>query len=859
MTHDAFGSPARARRLPTFALRMCLVALLAWPVPVHAGNQDASPPPRASATPTTICGQPVAPPSRLPPAGSGPVVYLLALCFSAQGNVSLIGTETYLHYVQLRPSRPSQDDWVAFDASTRETMLADFRRLWATNFLDDLTIEATDYPFANGVVGKLVTYHLEERQRARIITYGGSRVLDGDTIDKALREKGLALRVDAFTDPGLLSRVRATIRDLLEEKGYLDAVVSHSVTPVAGSPKVVNVTFDIDDGPRVALRDVEFLGNDAFDDETLTKALKTNVPRTLLTSIKGGGHYLPKRFEEDVTLVEEFYRDHGYIDARLGQPELRALETSEDGRTRWAQLRVPVHEGRRYRVGTLAFDGNTLLRPEALRALFNIKEGEWYSHAAMRAGFEKARELYGAAGHMEFTGYPDLTPRSGEPDDPAIVDVVLRIVEGPRFTVNAITFKGNATTRDEVIRREMRLLEGAVFNTQALKATIQRINQLGYFQRLEGNERDVRVEKSTSQKDSVDVTLTLSEQNRDALQFGGGVSQYDGVFANVSYTTTNFLGRGESVTVAAQRGNRSSAYQLAFTEPFVFDRPLSTAIDLYSRKVDFLTGIDEVGYSEVRSGITFTAGYRVFGFARAYLGYGYEVADTAVSDDLEDALEDGGGIGVPLFTTGLDTARNTESRLTPTFVYDSVDVPLMSRRGRRLTLSLPVSGGWLGGTVQYARPEAEIVQYLPITRRTGFGLRAKTGFLRPYGRTSALPYYLRYYLGGEYEIRGYNIRTVGPTDADNRGLGGDKFVLFNAEYYFDVFGPVRALLFHDAGQAFAEGSPIDLRQLRTSSGVEVRFLMPMLNVPFRLIYAWNIYRDGFQPARALKFAVGTTF
>jgi outer membrane protein insertion porin family len=122
-----------------------------------------------------------------------------------------------------------------------------------------------------------------------------------------------------------------------------------------------------------------------------------------------------------------------------------------------------------------------------------------------------------------------------------------------------------------------------------------------------------------------------------------------------------------------------------------------------------------------------------------------------------------------------------------------------------------------------------------------------------------LPYYLRYFLGGEYQIRGVDIRTVGPTGEGNRAIGGDKFVLFNAEYYFDLFGPVRALLFHDAGQAFAESERVDLKQLRTSSGVEVRVIVPMLNVPFRLIYAWNVYRDVFQPARAFKFAVGTTF
>jgi outer membrane protein insertion porin family len=192
-------------------------------------------------------------------------------------------------------------------------------------------------------------------------------------------------------------------------------------------------------------------------------------------------------------------------------------------------------------------------------------------------------------------------------------------------------------------------------------------------------------------------------------------------------------------------------------------------------------------------------------------------------------------------------------------VHNTVDNPFTPRSGRRISLNLPVAGGFLGGTTSYIRPDVEIVHYVPHTKRTALGVRLNGGFVRPYGGTRALPYYLRYFLGGEYQIRGVDIRTVGPTDSQNRAIGGDKFVLFNAEYYFDLFGPVRALLFHDAGQAFAESERIDLRRLRTSSGVELRVIVPMLNVPFRLIYAWNIYRDVFQPARTFKFAVGTTF
>jgi outer membrane protein insertion porin family len=176
----------------------------------------------------------------------------------------------------------------------------------------------------------------------------------------------------------------------------------------------------------------------------------------------------------------------------------------------------------------------------------------------------------------------------------------------------------------------------------------------------------------------------------------------------------------------------------------------------------------------------------------------------------------------------------------------------------RLTASYQYAGGWLGGTTRFARPDLEGILYIPVSRRTALGVRAQAGWLWNYARVP-LPYYLRYFMGGETQIRGTDIRTVGPRDDNDVPLGGSKFLLFNAEYYFDIAPQVRAMLFHDAGQAFSERDPINLRQLRTSSGAEVRVTLPMLGVPFRLIYAWNVYRDTFQPARTLKFAVGTTF
>lgn len=817
-----------------------------------------------------LCGQAIPAPPQLPPTDIGSVVYFLGLCFGAQGNVSLVDPETYLFHIQARPSRPSQGEWVPYNDDTIETIRADFRRLWDTGFLDDLSIEATDYIFSNGVVGKLVTYHLEERPRIKIVQYEGSDTLDRTKIDEALRDRGLSIRLDAFVDLATLTRAKAVVRELLAEKGFHDAVVTHAVTPLAGGPKLVNVTFNIADGPRLIIRHIDFTGNQALRDDVLTRQMQANRAQSLLSVVSGRGTYNDIKFADDAQRVEDYYRNLGYIGARVGQPTLRSLDDSSDGTQRWVQLHVPITEGRRYRVGTVTFEGNQIVSSDVLATLFKLRPGEWYSQQHVREGLEKAREVYGAAGYMEFTGFPDLQPSdaphltaatigaASEPGMPPTVDVVMRVSEGPQYLVNRITFTGNTTTRDNVIRREMRLVEGGVFNAEALKQSVRRLNQLGYFKPLEGSDKDLTVAK-TQGRDAVDVTLKVEEQNRNQIQFGAGASQYEGIFGNLSFTTANFMGRGESLTLTGQKGARSSVYQVSFSEPYLFDRPITAGTDLYSRKIDYLTGAGVVGYSEVRSGINLTTGRALFQFSRAFLTYGYEVIDTAVSSELLDDLDAQAAVGVPLFNPFVDPGRRIESRVTPSFVHNTVNNPFTPRSGRRLTVSVPLAGGVLGGNTSYVRPEVEAVLYVSHTRRTAVGVRLNGGLVRPFGTTTALPYYLRYFLGGEFQIRGVNIRTVGPTDAQNRALGGDRFVLFNAEYYFDLFGPVRALLFHDAGQAFAENEGLDLKQLRTSSGVEVRVVVPMLNVPFRLIYAWNVYRDTFQPARTFKFAVGTTF
>ena len=899
---------------------------------------------QAPATPTTptICGASVPPPANLPPAGSGPVIYLIAPCFPAQGNAPNVDAQTYLYYMELakKPSQPSQNIWVPWNEQAEQTAVADHKRLWATGFLSDLSIEATDYTFSNGVIGKLVTYNMEERERVKIVNYEGSKQIDRAKIDEQLRARSIELRLDSFLDNGTIRRIETVLREMMAEKGFTNAQVSHTVTAVAGGPKLVNVTFTVGEGPKIKIRSIDFVGNVAKADGTLKRKMKDNKTPGIFGLIMRGGTYQEAKFESDADLIQSYYRNEGYVQAQIGQPELKVLENSKDGKTRWVQLVIPVTEGERYRVGSFSVDGNTVVRSEALMPLFKVKVGDWYNEKEVRDGLVKAREMYGAGGYMEFTGFPDIKPSDDanatvpdalaapEPEGPPTVEVTMRLQEGKQYLVNRITFVGNTTTRDNVIRREMRLIEGSVFNTEALKYSVRRLNQLGYFETInEQDQQATKVDKTPGRDGMVDVTMTLKEQNRNQLTFGAGVSQYEGMFGQLGFQTANFLGRGESLTLSLQAGNRAQNYQVAFTEPFLFDRNITGGFDIYKRSLQY------VGYyTQGSTGGNVTFGFPLAGFSRMFVNYSYEQVKMS---DLSEALIDASctvavrGCSIisslsdlsQLSDTQLEVlrrnpfiydslligqgGRRTISKVVPSFVHNTVDNPIFPNTGKRYTASVDLAV--LGGNTNFIKPSLEGIWFFRHTSRTSVGFRTKFQYIAPARSTEALPIFERLFEGGEYSVRGYDIRSIGPTVPGSLVvLGGNKSLLFNAEYMISIASQVRLIFFYDAGQVRDVGDsfswmqeltttvqpppPVlfdplgsgsltdpsapgpqtvslgDVSAFKTSTGAEVRFFMPVLNVPFRLIFAANPQRAGvldndFRPAKdfTFKFAVGSTF
>ena len=803
-----------------------------------------------------------------PPLDSPKLLHNVELRFPTQGGVPMIEPATYLYYVEIdsHVSLPAQGVFTPYTEAMEEIVLGDFRRLWDTKFLSNLWIEVEDDPFENGVEGVRVIFNLEERERVKVVDYAGSDELDRGDIEDMLDGTGLRIRLDTFIDLQTVSRIEAALRQMFAEKGYQFAEVSHDVTAVAGGPKLVHVTFHMSEGPKVQIKKIAFVGNQVMSDRSLKRKMKGTKERWWLSFISGRGTYQPAKFEEDAERIEGHYRNKGYILAQVGQPEVTYLERSPDGKTQGVELRIHVSEGERYRVGDVAFDGNTFVKAEALESLFKLKRGEFYNEEEVRDGILQAREIYGAYGYYEFSAFPDLQAREEAPngtgtdaagtsarrDADPIVDVTMRIQEGTQYFVNRITFVGNLTTHDEVIRREMRLVENGVFDSEALKHTVRRLNQLGYFEPLDEDALQVEQAEQENQKN---VTLTVTEQNTNSVSFGAGMSQYDGVFGTVSFQTTNFIGRGESLTVMAQSGSRVKNYMLSFSEPFLFGRPMSTGFSVYRRDLRYIGQ-----FTQSSMGSDVTVGLQVADFTQMFMSYSYQHVKVT---DLNPIFLTDAFLQNPFFQDSL--SERTISKVTPSIAVNTIDHPIFPNEGTSYTLSFGFAG--LGGDTKFYKPRAEAIWYFRHTSRTSFGLRGQAEFVAPYAGTSQLPIFERLVLGGEYSVRGYDLRTIGPRDqATGFVIGGNKSLLFNGEYSITIAEPVRAIFFYDAGQVRDDGQAFVMNQFRTSTGVEVRFFMPVLNVPFRLILAHNPQREGvldqrLQPAakNTFRFAIGSTF
>jgi len=817
------------------------------------------------------------------------------------------------------------------DTYNEETLRRDFQALWNTQFFEDVKLRVEDSPdHANS---KIIIFEVKERPVIRRIRYDGIHsVSESDILDR-FKERKVGLTVESQFDPTKIKKAEVVLGELLGEHGHQFAKVTPQYERIASSNAVILI-FKIEEGPKVKVGKIKFTGNHAFSDRKLTRAMRNDRPYGIplyITFIPVMSKtYDRDKLNEDLEVgVRGLYQDNGYFRALVAPngPIIENLDTRNNrlgvplvlGKSngKAVNITIPIEEGNRYTMGTLKIvsadpDKQLSLKVDALKSFFPLKQGDVLDVDKLRKALKNYTSEYGRFGFIDFTAEPEFDID----DTKKIINVTLRFDEQKQYYVRRIDFSGNTTTRDKVIRRELLLDEGALFDKRAWEISVLRLNQLDYFDRIEAD-KAVEIKRNTKEG-TVDLNLKVKEKGKQSIGLNGGVSGLAGGFIGLTYQTNNFLGLGETLTFSAQFGSLQRSFMFGFTEPYLFDRPISTGFTLFSSRYSYDQAKQESllfgqnvsinpqfiqNYNQDSTGFTAFASYplRKFSFTRVGLTYGLTRTNITAFNDASKLLFQ--SIQYRSFAGPSALNGIVSSTITPTITYNSVDNPVNPTTGKSYLYTMAFTGGPLGGNVNTITNVAEFKQFRPVNkRRNVFGYRARVAYTTGFGGKE-IPPYSRFYMGGEDDIRGYDIRSISPvtfiptatsipvaTSAGSFTIpsliytatlpGGDAQAFGNVEYRIPIVKQYfQTAFFFDGGTSgIANRNGLKLNpaaldpacppgsqslaclfptanvstrlpiasgtnfRLRGSAGVEFVIQLPIVQAPFRIYYAYNVHR-----------------
>ncbi|HVR30646.1 MAG TPA: outer membrane protein assembly factor BamA [Thermoanaerobaculia bacterium] len=734
------------------------------------------------------------------------------------------------------------------------------KELWERDLIDDISIAVE--PVGDDRVR--IEVEIEERPLLVSIDYQGLDKLKRSDITEMIDRKRLELFEGSHLSKGELARLEAEIEALYAEKGYRFADAAVQLERV--SQYELRVLVIIDEGDKVKIGKVTFDGNEVFGDGTLRSAMKKTKKSNLLTRIRKRDIYNPATIEQDLDHVRELYRNAGYKNLVIGEPETYIIESGEDSeglpKRRQLGIVVPLEEGERWKLGEILFEGNQVLPSEFLKNAFEQPKGGWLRADVIEKGIEQIQEFYSNTGYM----FARIEDEVVERED-LIADVRLQIDEGDQFRVGRIEFEGNSKTKDRVLRRSLRVHEGMVFNSAQLKSSLFRINQLQYFKVHQEEPVELDID---NQEKKVNLTVKGDEAERTELTFGGGYSEIDGFFLQGGIRTRNFLGRGETLAVQLQTGRYTEQFDVSYFVPWLRDKPQNVGIQIFSRDLDFdLLASQRFVRKEQGGSVTYQ---RVIG-PWSNVSFGYT---NAAFEDFRSfnffGEED------QVVEQAFDFTR---SAFSLGWSYDKRDSALEATRGIYARTNLEYAGGFLGGGDWYVRPILGLTYFKPITiggLRTVAAVNVEGGLIDPFGSDDEgnprdIFFLNRFFLGGEQSVRGFQFRSVWARDFETGGTlldngfpkGGDKFFQLNLEYQFLLGGPFRLVPFIDAANVYAEEQSYDLGHLRYSGGLELRINVPLFGAPLRFIWSQNLDPLKNLPAfdqerfQSFDFSIGTSF
>lgn len=689
-----------------------------------------------------------------------------------------------------------------------QDLTEDLRRVYKMGYFEDVRIESE-----KGAKGKIVIFKVKEKPTLRRIHIKGNRIFENEEI-----VENLTLKTGSILNDAKINSNVKRIEDLYKDKNYYNVQVVYHIVPLKNNQS--DLEFVITEGEKIRISEIVFDGNSAYSDKDLKKIMKTSE-KSIFSWLTAAGELKMEDLNQDVARIGAFYQNNGFVQAKVAEPQ---VTFEKDG----IFITIKIDEGPQFKIGQVDIVGDLILPKEELLAKTKIVTEEMYNREVIRNDLLLLTDLYSDEGYAK----AEIYPRIDKNVDKLEVDVTYVISKGNPVYFEKILISGNTKTRDKVIRRQLKVYEQELYSGRLLKRSTQNLLRLDYFE-------DVKVTPLPgSAEDKMVLKIDVAEKPTGTFSFGGGYSSVENFFVMGKITQRNLFGKGQILSLDAYLGGETQRYALSFTEPWLFDIPLSAGFDLYNWDKEY-NDYDKDSY-----GGSIRFGYPVYDYTRAYASYSYENADiTNIDEDAAKSIKELEG-------------TNVKSSIDLSLKYDSRDRRFNPSRGSQHSASVEYAGGPLGGDIAFTKYVGETGWYFPLFWGTVFYAHGKVGYVDE-NSDGLLPDYEKFYLGGLYSLRGYDWQDVSAKDDEGDDIGGNKMVQFNFEFIFPLLkkAGLMGLVFYDTGDVYAIDEDIDFGSLRQTAGYGFRWNSPVGAI--RLEYG-EILDDEDEGGR-WEFSMGSAF
>ncbi|MBC2710963.1 MAG: outer membrane protein assembly factor BamA [Desulfosarcina sp.] len=658
----------------------------------------------------------------------------------------------------------------------------DMKNIYKMGYFEDIRVESEE---SQG--GKTIVFHVKEKSTIRKISFSGNHVFK----DEKLREN-LSISTGSILNIFTIKSNIEQLKAMYKEKNYHNVKIDY--TAHARDNNQADIEFVIEEGEKIKVKKITFQGNTTFPDKKLKKLISTSE-KGFFSWVTSSGELNREDLSQDSARLMAHYYTNGFIHAKVADPVV-------DFEDKWIYITFKIEEGERFKVGTIDMDGELIIPKEKLMPGLKISKEPFFNRDKVRQDILWLTDLYADTGFA----YADISTVTRENQETHLVDITYSVKKGDKVYFENIDISGNTRTRDKVIRRELRINEQEVYSGSRLKRSVRNLHRLDFFE-------DMKVDTPKgSAGDKMNVKVEVVEKPTGTFTFGAGYSTVDNFFVTGSISQRNLFGRGQILKLSGQIGGSSDLYNLSFTEPWMFDIPLSGTANIYRNKREYDT------YDRASTGGGLGFSYPVYDFTRASIYYRYDVTDLSeVTSDASDNIKDLVG-------------KNATSSITTALVYDSRDRAFNTTSGQDHRLTYTYAG--LGGDIGFHKVVGELGWFIPVYKGLVTFLHGESGFVREIpGYT--LPDYEKFYLGGMNSVRGFefqgiNIKTIN-SDGRISEEGGEKYVQFNFELTYPLFKDLGlvGVVFYDTGNVYGADETIDLGNLRQAAGYGIRWYSPL--------------------------------